>query len=429
MAQPTRKVGTAFMARKETLDGALQHTREWFGALLTRWESAPPNALNDATFWREDEGAFYLRGVDDEEYARCLENLATVVGRTDAMEKEAVAQALQTALFTVVDIPGKRSTEPKARIEDAIRELRRALTGPLLRFQVYIPVSGLDPVGLPTRVGTVDFAVFEESFLLRFPQGEAELRSESEVFGRTVAITEVEALEWGGAQTRGVQVVRLVVDSLNFFSDMVRYNQAHLILPGDAPKARLVIAQRRLEAGMDARWRLSHGWVGGQGQLSLTRLREADARQSMGFPRVEDLLGRKRNKLEDQLIASIQWAGRATVAARREEAFLLYAIALESFVLADQDPLELGYRLRLRVAHLLGKTPEARKELFDQVAQLYAIRSKIVHSGEYRVSEVDLGRMRWICKAALLRACTSEDFDRMSTAEDLQRWFQDRLLD
>nr|MBA2459682.1 hypothetical protein [Gemmatimonadales bacterium] len=308
-------------------------------------------------------------------------------------------------------------------------ELRRALAGPLVRFQVYVPVGGLAPVGLPAKVGNIDFAVFDQSLLGRFPQGEDELRNDGEIFGRTAAIAEVEALEWGGAQTRGIQAIRLVVDSINFFTDVVPYNRAHLILPGDGPQARQVIAQLRQDADSIGRWRLACGWVGGQGRLSLPKLRDVHEGESIGFARVDDLLRRKRSDLEDQLIASIQWAGRATVAPRREEAFLLYAIALESFVLADQSHLELGYRLRLRVAHLLGETPEVRQRLFDQVAQLYTIRSKIVHRGEYRVTEVDLGLMRWMCKAALLRACISEEFLKMSTTKDFQQWFQDRLLD
>ena len=62
----------------------------------------------------------------------------------------------------------------------------------------------------------------------------------------------------------------------------------------------------------------------------------------------------------DQVISSLQWADRATVERRREQAFLLYAIALESLVLADEDKQELKYRLRVPVAHLLGEDEQKR---------------------------------------------------------------------
>ena len=125
----------------------------------------------------------------------------------------------------------------------------------------------------------------------------------------------------------------------------------------------------------------NYAWWGRIGELSLTKLWDLDKRRKLGFDRVAKLLSHQRNDLEEKLVAAFQWAGRATAEIRREEAFLLYAIALESIVLADSDPIELTYRLRVRIAHLLGNSPEARRNIFSKVGHLYDIRSKIVHSG------------------------------------------------
>ncbi|MGH7514145.1 MAG: hypothetical protein ACREOQ_14620 [Gemmatimonadales bacterium] len=383
--------------------------------------------------------------MDADEYARCLQGLVAVVSRTDAVGVRAVEEALQIAMFTVVDIPARRPSDPEQRIQDALRELRRSLTAPLQRFRVFIPVDDVAAAGLPATVGTVQFAVFDETLMDQFRQAatlgvqskeEREERlkplddrqSDQDLAGRTVAIAEVDALEWGGAQARALQSIRLVVDAINFFSDIIPYNQAHLSLPGDGHQERRAVGQLRREGDALARHYLGGEWVGGLGDLSLVKLRDPAARHYSTFAHLDRLLQGSRNTLEDQLIASVQWAGRATVARRREEAFLLYAIALESFVLADQDHLELGHRLRQRVAHLLGKTLEERLRLQKTAGDLYGIRSKIVHSGEYQVSDADFGMMRWMCKASLLRACESEEIRGLSGTDELRQWFDQLLL-
>ena len=85
-------------------------------------------------------------------------------------------------------------------------------------------------------------------------------------------------------------------------------------------------------------------------------------------------VGSQRNDLEEKIIASIQWAGRATAETRREAAFLLYAIALETMVLSDNNPIELTYRLRMRTAHLLASDVGSRRDLFSKLGKLYDIR-------------------------------------------------------
>jgi hypothetical protein len=433
------------MAKKASLNEALQKVRELLGSLLVRTNPSGGPRLAGPTFWRVDEGTLTLSEEEADEYAQCLQGLVAVVSRTDAIGVRAVEELLQMALFSAFDIPGRRSHDPEQRIQDALRELRRSLTAPLKRFRVFIRVDGLDTAGLPARVGTVEFAVFDESLMDQFRQAATlttqsdeekrnrleplnDLRSNAGLFGRTVAIAEVDALEWGGAHARALQSIRLVVDMINFFSDVIRYNQAHLSLPGDGHKERRVIGQ--LLGGRDGwtGYSLPSEWVGGLGDLSLEKLRDPAARHYAAFAHLDGLLQRDHNALEDQLIASIQWAGRGTVAARREEAFLLYAIALESLVLADQDHLELGHRLRQRVAHLLGRTLEDRLRLQKTVGDLYGIRSRIVHSGEYQVSDADLGMMRWLCKASLLRACESEEIRDLSGTDELRQWFDKLLL-
>jgi hypothetical protein len=137
---------------------------------------------------------------------------------------------------------------------------------------------------------------------------------------------------------------------------------------------------------------VQHTTIELRGSVSWRAVREAKhiAKPFRGFDRLarspED-----GDTCDALLLTAAQWIGRATVERRREEAFLLYAIALETMLLPTQAQ-ELGYRLRLRAAHVLGKTVAARKRIAADLAALYTVRSKIVHAGWYQVTDEDYGR-------------------------------------
>jgi hypothetical protein len=77
------------------------------------------------------------------------------------------------------------------------------------------------------------------------------------------------------------------------------------------------------------------------------------------------------------LLTAVQWVGRGSVETRREEAFLLLSIALESIVLPVTDT-ELSYRLRVRTAHLLGRTIGERTRISKEIRELYRMDSPTV---------------------------------------------------
>jgi hypothetical protein len=64
---------------------------------------------------------------------------------------------------------------------------------------------------------------------------------------------------------------------------------------------------------------------------------------------------------------------------RLEDRFVDHMIALESLLLADGERQELGYRLRLRGAVLLGDEPQRREEIAELIKYAYGARSRIVH--------------------------------------------------
>ena len=60
------------------------------------------------------------------------------------------------------------------------------------------------------------------------------------------------------------------------------------------------------------------------------------------------------------------------------DGFIDCIIALENLFLKDTSQ-ELGYKLRIRIAHLLGQNTDNRKELFEFMKEAYSLRSTIVH--------------------------------------------------
>jgi hypothetical protein len=104
-------------------------------------------------------------------------------------------------------------------------------------------------------------------------------------------------------------------------------------------------------------------------------------------------------------------------------------IALESFVLAGKEATqELTYRLRVRVAHLLGSTAEQRQNVFKKMAELYGIRSSIVHNGYYQVTDADHQLLREFTKVALIRAMTLEELKGLTSGDELRDWFTHKVL-
>jgi hypothetical protein len=113
---------------------------------------------------------------------------------------------------------------------------------------------------------------------------------------------------------------------------------------------------------------------------------------------------------------------------RREEAFLLSAIALETIMLPGSGSNELAYRLRLRVAHLLGETLDERREIIRKIRNLYNIRSKIVHDGAYEVTDAELRQIRSFAKKATWRLLETPYLRKCPSLADMETWFESQIL-
>lgn len=89
-----------------------------------------------------------------------------------------------------------------------------------------------------------------------------------------------------------------------------------------------------------------------------------------------------------RMASAVTWYGRATRAPSLPEAYICLATALES-LLYSEDKESIAQGLADRVAGLLGTTHEDRMGVARRVKRLYAVRSRLVHSG-ISPSEVDV---------------------------------------
>jgi hypothetical protein len=440
------------MPKNAKLRSALATIREWFESVVAHTQPTvikPP--FIGVLFGDVNEGTMYFKEEEAEEYRRNFNMLLEAVDDKDAISAKHLEAAFRRAVFVVADLPKTRSPDPKLRCEEGIRILENTLSSPLQRFRVIVPVKGLDKEGLPAAVGAVTFNVFGEDQIKDFRDAaihwsstEEEKLEQIEILShvgpindlkdQVVASVEVLARDWKAAETRAVEQVRLTLDVMNFFGDLDPYNHAHLGLPGEFITAKVYLPQLRQEDGHWVQYSYNRETVGSLGQLSVTDLKDRDSKAATGFAYADQLLRNRRGKLKKRLVAALRWAGRASVisgkgvVARNKEAFLLYAIALEAFLLADNEKEELSYRLRLRVAHLLGGTAEVRRDLFRKMGHLYKIRSNIVHSGDYEMADADFWLMKELTRRALVRVCTDQEFLAMDSPEELAAWFEGRVL-
>ncbi len=426
---------------KAKMNDALNKVSEFINFLNTSDETSDREDYG-LFFSLTDEGTILLNVDDTEKYRKTLRLLIDSVGN-EMISQKAIESLFQETILTVIDIQEKRKNQLfSQRLENALSELRKSLTTSPSAFNVYHPVHGLALDGLPIQIGNVQFCIFDEVHLALFvnllngPDSNkdtkrintsfAETIKEAEINGKTVGLISVNAIDVEAAKTLALKELSLTLDVLNFFSDLIPYQKGYIYLPGHREKLKINI----LTLSKNTKTKSSFGWssVGPLQLFSFNHLLENNKKRNLGFTRVSDLLIKKQNRLEEKLISALQWAGKATIESRREEAFLLYAISLESLVLLENEKEELTFRLRTRVAHLLGKDIEDRKRITNEIRDLYGIRSKIVHSGSYQVTDADLSLIRFYSKNCILRILNDEPFKSMNSIEALVEWFNEKML-
>lgn len=392
-------------------------------------------------------GGLAMNGEDARNYRRVLSKIIEITTATEVMSKKWVEKQVQHAILASLDLVNlQKNVALDSRIEDSLLELANSLKQEPQDFQVYFPVGGIALDGLPFQFGSVMFKALNENEIEELVArstlpGVSDLEKnnahrfitdtldDNETRKRALAIVKVSSVDNEAARTLALQEIRLAVDGLSFFSDIVPYAGNSPYIFGERGFTSVTLFDYKVAEPSSLAFSIHS--VGPQIPLKLRTLESYNIQSPIGFDKVSDILQQlpnRRTKLQKGFLASIQWAGRATAEPRQEEAFLLYMIALESLVLMDRDRAELNYRLSLRVAHLLGIDTSSRIKISKDLRELYGIRSRIVHNGDYQISAANLALIRAITKNCIIALLTSEPFCSMENEGQITAWFDEQIL-
>lgn len=327
-----------------------------------------------------------------------------------------------------------------SKLQSAIIELEGRLKSPPVQHEVFYPIDGVEPSTLPFLFGDdVEFVLLSSDIKAEFsaladsasnPKLRDYLHTQVERIweyageNRTFAKVTILAHDDESARDLAEERLNTAIDSLNFLGNFIPFNHGRISLPGDAATAQIVspLVRRDSLPGFGVYYKT----ISPYGSYNLSKLFSKETKPL--FERLTQLLSSPRPKLAEALLSSIRWAGKATGEKRPEQAFLLNAIALEALLLSDGTTAELNYRLRLRLAHLLGKTTDDRRAIYDAVGKLYDVRSKIVHSGKLEVQPSEVDAIREYALSAVAAVLLEPTFATFKTPIDLRAWFDERIL-
>jgi len=376
-------------------------------------------------FAREGLGSIELDGPETDEFHNCLLTLYEAVpqGR-DAISLRAVESAVHESMLKAF-FPDKEHAEVQftERLTATFLELRDTLRRPLTSWWIQLPVSGLVKEELPRKVGSIEFYLRTYS-TSQFPQPDGPTQGSVTT---AYACVPVKAADSDAAVELAIRELRQTIDLLNYFGGVVGNRDARVYLPWEASAFNLSAGISKTEGHHPSA--MSHEWRGPWIPFYLNLLFDQPRAKRGGFPRALEILSNpKRFKLEERLLSAIQWAGRATIEERREEAFVLFTVALESLLVNRNEKDQVTQRFAIRGAHLIGKDFDSRKKIHKRLKRLYELRSAIVHSGSTEIADADRDTIAHFVRAAIFTMLVSKPFCDMRTVEELHGWFEDRTL-
>jgi hypothetical protein len=367
-------------------------------------------------------------GADRDEFAACLNDIYAAVAPKELMSRGAAENLAIDAAAKIFEVHDKKGTpEFDLVVETAIRELKSALQTKARSWEVIHIVGGVSKEALPVGIGNIQFVLGDNGTLcnLHPHMMDRPIRriTEDVLRNNVLARIPVFAVDADAADAAAIKMLRRTLDCINFFGDRKRTG-TRTYLVGEQSSG--LAASVRIPEG---NFRHAHysGFHYGPGiPLPLFKVLKQP-----GFQKVSEMLANlNRNSLEERILTAFQWAGRAQVEPRPEESFLLLAIALESLLLGKVNEGNLGFRLGLRCAHLVGAPDlESRRLILSNIERLYGLRSGIVHSGNIDVPESDLQLIGRYARTTLYRLLNEQPFSAMTSEKQLSEWFQSRLLE
>jgi hypothetical protein len=356
----------------------------------------------------------------------CVDNAVQLLVNDETLgrrfSRRVFTNEIQDLILSLFEIGSKEiAKEAETKTTEAIEKLQAL---PVYNWNVIIPVTNLVMKVSSLEIGhvalkTYDKASFEEA-LERFreindatispPEVKAtgltlvtELLSKNYV-GSTVAMVTVKASD----ATRAVEVAEYEIERalnvIRFYGRAVLQNDGRKTRAFVGPQGTLfrgafqTICMREEEFFLPTR---STGYfleyVVDSNSIAL--MENLHLRHLSDVYRKSDA---ERTDFERLLVAAIDFFGSGMNESNPRNAYLNFVISMESLLLKEREPPGL---LSERVSIIVGKDYTGRNLLFEEMAELYHMRSQIVHRGFDNVTENDVCRISviafWVLNALL----------------------------
>ena len=402
-------------------------------------------------------GTIAIHGTDTVHYRAARDALIDLHGRYTerrVISRRHVEKLLTETLMRTLRpaYGGYSDLRPRfeRRTRKELQRLAKELLLPHRRWQLVVEVSGFTKDILPMTIGRIRFVRGSKSVATQVATNIFDLQpgsprialkkrlaanasrqqsrvEVSEMFAKNaVAFAEVAAIDSAAAKEIGFSEVRRTIDVLNFFAPFFEHpvgpHRVHLAPEGRGARLRWAVYDPSTCA-FSYNDEPPNEW-------SLCELRPTSRRaREIGLARMHQLLANEtRSDLDDRIVTAAAWAGRARAERRREEAFLLFAIALEALVTKSSARSGVTERLKFRIAHLVHRKPAPRRTLANTMEQLYKIRSALVHAGASdELGDRDLKIIEHVVELALCTMLTRKPFVLMKNATAFDNWFDDRM--
>ncbi len=396
-----------------------------------------------------DQGDLGNLTIWDEEvlpYENCIRELVEAVNDRDVVVSERTAEnAVQQVILKSLDVINANQNKAfPQRLQESLGDFKKRFTSGPVQWDVYLEVVGVRLQNASFLFGHVRFLppgpdtmrLLKRSFysILLANKSISKMayarlyrkQLQRHFSSGAVAWIQVKAHDAEIARTKAGQILDLALETLNFWSLVVhpRGLRARAYRPGNGTQW---VHTFSLSVERNQRFQIDLGSSGSWDFFDLASL-SGDQATSTGLTRFSQILRQtKPNAFEERLIAAVRYAGRASTQEIREESFLQHAIALEC-LLGDKETNEITYKLATRCAHLIGTTPDKRKEIASDIKKLYGVRSKIVHSGRTDMTDLQLSKLRVYVRLALIGVLIGKEFEEIKTVEQWIEWFDSKIL-
>lgn len=370
-----------------------------------------PVQLTEPLVIRND---FVLYGDIARKFHSSMEQLAGVVKSDPEWSRNDVEGLVVQCLKEVAKTPLEvRGTVIRVQADQLMSELQR----PPSNWQVDLSIFGMDLNCAGLKFGKLEFV----SERVKSPIAVPGLTSAGEVQA-LFARASVDAASQEAAHARARGIVEQHACILNALCARNIPSLTRIVHSLEPPRSMSMsrTAQSK-ESNSDSRFHFQNS------ALPVSRSDYEAFLEQRGGKNISNMLATP-SPLAKRILSGLEIAGSACTERRPHLSFLMFAIALESLVLGEQNKTELTFQLSSRVAHLLSKDIRHRREIVKDLHRLYRLRSAIVHSGETEVTDSELEEIENICMSALITVSTDPAFELMQSIGELDNWFRDRIL-